>query len=40
MRVFGLAHLKLLFGSLNIVHPVVVVDKIAHKFILGDDFLV
>ena len=39
LRGFGLAHLKLQFGSLNIEHPVVV-DKIAHKFILGNDFLV
>ena len=37
---FGLVHLKLEFGSLHIEHPVVVVDKIAHKFILGNDFLV
>ena len=29
LRVFGLAHLKLQFGSLHIEHPVVVVDKIA-----------
>ena len=40
LRVFGLVHLKLEFGSLHIEHPVVVVDKIAHKFILGNDFLV
>ena len=40
LRVFGLAHLKLQFGSLNIEHPVVVVDIIANKFILGNDFLV
>ena len=40
LRVFGLAYLKLEFGSLHIEHPVVVVDKIAHKFILGNDFLI
>ena len=40
LRVFGLAYLKLQFGSMHIEHPVVVVDKIAHKFILGNDFLV
>ena len=40
LRVLGLTHLKLQFGSLNIEHPVVVVNKIAHKFILGNDFLV
>ena len=40
LRLLGLAHLKLQFESLNIEHPVVVVNKIAHKFILGNDFLV
>ena len=40
MKVFGRVHLKLQFGSLIIEHPVVVVDKIAHKFILGNDFFV
>ena len=40
LRVVGLVHLKLEFGSLHIEHPVVVVDKIAHKFILDNDFLV
>ena len=38
MRVFGLAHLKLQFKSLHIEHTVVVVDKIAHKFKLGNYF--
>ena len=40
LRVFGLAYLKLEFGSLHIEHPVVIVDKITHKFILGNDFLI
>ena len=40
MRVLGFAHRKLQFGSLRIEPPVVVVDKIAHKFILGNDFFV
>ena len=40
LRDFGLAHLKLECGSLHIEHPVVIVDKIAHKFILGNDFLI
>ena len=40
MRFFGLAYLKQQFGSLQIKHPVVVVDKIAHKFILDNDFFV
>ena len=39
LRVFSLAHLKLQFGSLNIEHLVVVVYKIAHKF-MGNDFFV
>ena len=40
LRVIGVAHLKLEFWSLHIEHPVVVVDKIAYKFILGNDFLI
>ena len=40
LRVFGLVHLKYEFGCLHFEHPVVVVNKIAHKFILGNDFLV
>ena len=40
LRVFVLAHLKLQFERLNIEHYVVVVDQIAYKFILGNDFLV
>ena len=40
LRVFGLVHPKLEFESLHIEHPVVVVVKIAHKLILGNDFLV
>ena len=27
------------FGKLHVKHPVLIVDKIAHKFILGNDFL-
>jgi hypothetical protein len=33
LKVLCLAYLELQFGSLRIEHPVVVVDKIAHKFI-------
>ena len=40
LRVFSLAHLQLEFGSLHIEHPVVVVDKIAHMFILSNDLLI
>ena len=40
MKVFDVVHLNLEFGCLHIEHPVVVVDKIAHKFILGNDFFV
>ena len=40
MKVFGRVHLKLELGSLHIEHLVVVVDKIAHNFILGNDLLV
>ena len=27
------------FGRLDVVHPVIVVDSIAHKFIINNDFL-
>ena len=40
LRVFGLVNLKLEFKSQQIENPVVVVDKITLKFILGNDFLV
>ena len=40
LKVLGLAHLRLQFGDVDVEHPVVVVDKIAHRFILGNDFLV
>ena len=40
MKVFNLVNLKLEFKSLHTLHPIVVVDKITHKFILGNDFLV
>ena len=40
LRVFGLTQLQLQFKRLYIEHPVGVVDKIAHKFILRNDFLV
>ena len=36
----ALAYLKLMFGSLHLELPVVFIDKIAHKFILGNKFLV
>ena len=39
LDVLGRTHLRLRFGSLDVVHPVVVVDNIAHKFIIGNDFL-
>ena len=38
--IFGLTHLQLQFKSLHIEHPIVVVDRIAHKFILGNNFVV
>ena len=37
LRVFGLVHLKLEFGSLHIEHLVVVLDKIVHKFRLVNE---
>ncbi len=37
--VLGRTHVRLRFGRLDVAHPVVVVDNIAHKFIIGNDFL-
>ena len=39
LEVLGRTHLLLRFGTLEVVHSVVVVDSIAHKFIIGNDFL-
>ena len=39
LEVLGRTHVRLRFGKLDVAHPVVVVDNIAHKFIIGNDFL-
>ena len=39
LEVLGRTHIRMRFGGLDVVHPVVVVDNIAHKFIIGNDFL-
>ena len=39
LKIVGITQLNLHFGMLNVKHPVLIVDKIAHKFILGNDFL-
>ena len=38
-EVLGRTHMRLRFGKLDVEHPVVVVDNIAHKFIIDNDFL-
>ena len=32
-------HVRMRFGKIDVAHPVVVVDNIAHKFIIGNNFL-
>ena len=39
LDVLGRTHLRLRFGTLEVVHLVVVVDSIAHKFIIGNVYL-
>ena len=39
LKIVGVTQLTLHFGNLHVKHPVFIVDKIAHKFILGNDFL-
>ena len=39
LKIVGITQLNLHFGKLHVKHPVLIVDKIAHKFILGNDFL-
>ena len=39
LKIVGVTQLTLNFGKLHVKHLVLIVDKIAHKFILGDDFL-
>ena len=39
LKIVGVTHMTLHFGKLHVKHPVLIVDKIADKFILGNDFL-
>lgn len=39
LRVIGVTKLQLQIGGVNASHPVLIADGIAHKFILGNDFL-
>ena len=39
LRILGLTKLEMSVGSLRVKHPVLIADEIAHKFILGNDFL-
>ena len=39
LEMLGRTHVRLRFEKLDVAHPVVVVDNIAHKFIIGNDFL-
>ena len=39
LKIVGVTHMTLHFGKLHVKHPVHIVDKIAHKFILGNNFL-
>ena len=39
LKIVRVTHMTLHFGKLHVIHPVLIVDKIAHKFIHGNDFL-
>lgn len=39
LRIVGLTRLSLKFGGLRVRHPVLIAESIAHKFILGNDFM-
>ena len=39
LKIVGVTQLTLHFGKLHVKHPVLIVDKIGHKFILGNDCL-
>ena len=39
LQIVGVTQLTLHFGKLHVKPPLLIVDKIAHKFILGNDFL-
>ena len=39
LNIVGVTYMTLYFGTLHVKHPVLIVDKMAHKFILGIDSL-
>ena len=39
LRIIGLTRLKLEIGGIQVKHPVLIAEQMAHKFILGNDFL-
>ena len=39
LRIIGVTQLEMRVGGLCVKHPVLIADEIAHKFILGNDFL-
>jgi hypothetical protein len=39
LRIIGITRLNIHLGGLLVAHPVLIADGIAHKFILGNDFL-
>ena len=39
LRILGLTKLEMSVGFLRVKHPVLISEEIAHKFILGNDFL-
>ena len=39
LHILGITRLTLKFGDIAVTHPVLIAEAIAHKFILGNDFL-
>ena len=40
LHIIGITRLALKIGKLQVAHPVLIAESIAHKFILGNDFLI
>ena len=39
LKIVGVTHMTLHLGKLHVKHPALIVDKIANKFIFGNEFL-
>ena len=39
LEMLGQTHVRLRFEQFDVAHPVVIINNIAHKFIIGNDFL-